>query len=160
MTILCFDLPYILLLGENYLCNALGNNTIVKSNKTIKWESLDKIEKGKVHMLGNWKFPLLKDYKFDIFWNAASFGEMEPDIVRNYLSYILQSCNIIYLLQARKGKESTSEEGVVTPIKFEDYDSMLQNYKLLDKNDAFQAHRRLSQSGGYFQAVWKLETLK
>ena len=72
----------------------------------------------------------------------------------------MQSCNIIYLLQARKGKESTSEEGVVTPIKFEDYDSMLQNYKLLDKNDAFQAHRRLSQSGGYFQAVWKLETLK
>lgn len=160
LTVLCFDLPYILLLGENYLCNAIGEDVIVKSNETIKWESLDKIEKGKVHMIGNWKFPLLKNFRFDIFWNAASFGEMEPHIVKNYLSYILGSCDLIYLLQARKGKESTIEEGVVTPIKFEDYDLMLQNYKLLDESDAFQAHRKLSQSGGYFQAVWKLKTLK
>ena len=106
-------------------------------------------------MLGNWKFPLIKKIKFDIFWNAASFGEMEPAIVKNYLNYVLSSCRFIYLLQARNGKESTKTSGVVTPIRFNDYEDMLTNYQLVKESDAFEAHRKMSQSGGYFQAVWK-----
>jgi len=157
LTILCFDLPYILLLGEDYLCNSLGEDMIVRSEQTLHWDSLDGIEKGKVHMFGNWKFPLLKDFKFDIFWNAASFGEMEPEIVENYLSFILGSCDHIYLLQAKKGKESSTSKGVVKPILFEDYNNMLQNYRLANEDEAYQANRKLSQSGGYFQAVWNLD---
>ena len=93
--------------------------------------------------------------KFDVFWNAASFGEMEPEIVQNYLSYVLGSCKSIYLLQARKGKESTSNSGVKKPITFEDYSKMLTGYRLINETDAYEAHRKMSQSGGYFQAVWE-----
>jgi hypothetical protein len=115
------------------------------------------LEKGKIHMFGNWQFPLLHEFKFDIFWNAASFGEMEPEIVANYLGYINGNFSWVYLMQARNGKESTSEAGVVKPILFADYGKMLgQQYKLVEEDDAYDAHRRVSQTGGYFQAVWQL----
>ncbi|OFZ11405.1 MAG: hypothetical protein A3D92_13445 [Bacteroidetes bacterium RIFCSPHIGHO2_02_FULL_44_7] len=156
LTILCFDLPYPLVLCEKYLSKSLGEQNIVESMKTIHWKDLKDVEKGKVHMLGNWQFPLLKEFKFDIFWNAASFGEMEPAIVKNYLSYVLGSCAFVYLLQARNGKESSKNSGVVTPITFNDYANMLQGYTLVKESDAYEAHRRMSQSGGYFQAVWKM----
>jgi len=155
ITIICFDLPYSLYLCEQYLIKSLDENSIVKSAVTTNWTDLDGIRKGCVHMLGNWKFPLLQNFGFDVFWNAASFGEMEPDIVKNYLGYILGSCNFVYLLQARKGKESTHTSGVVNPIMFDDYNSILKNYLLVQESDAFEAHRKMSQSGGYFQAVWK-----
>jgi hypothetical protein len=32
---------------------------------------------------------------------------------------------------------------------------MLIDFTLEIESDAFEAHRRMSQSGGYFQAVWK-----
>jgi putative sugar O-methyltransferase len=155
LTILCFDLPYPLVLCEKYLSESLGERNIVKSMETIDWTDLNNLLKGKVQMLGNWKFPLIEKIKFDIFWNAASFGEMEPNIVKNYLNYVINSCRFIYLLQARYGKESTQSTGVVTPITFNDYKNMLKNYQLIKESDAYEAHRKMSQSKGYFQAVWK-----
>jgi hypothetical protein len=46
--------------------------------------------------------PLLSDLELDVFWNPASFGEMEPDVVENYLGYLKGDCGWIYLLQARR----------------------------------------------------------
>jgi putative sugar O-methyltransferase len=155
LTILCFDLPCPLFLCEQYLSNSLGEQSIIKSAETLNATDLNSLPKGKVQMFGNWKFPLLEKYPFDVFWNAASFGEMEPEIVKNYLSYVLDNCNAIYLLQARHGKESDKRSGVVTPIRFNDYNNMLGDFKLIKESDAFEAHRKMSQSGGYFQAVWK-----
>jgi putative sugar O-methyltransferase len=155
LTILCFDLPYQLYLCEHYLSKSIGDNAIVNSSELINAQDLSNVQKGKVHFYGNWQFPLLENFKFDVFWNAASFGEMEPDIVKNYLSYVLKNCSSVYLLQARNGKESTRNSGVATPIIFEDYDEMLDNFQLAMESDAYEAHRRMSQSGGYFQAVWQ-----
>lgn len=155
LTILCFDLPAPLFLCEQYLSKALGENMMVKSDRTINATNLnDVVEKGKVHIFGNWLFPLLKTFKTDVFWNGASFGEMEPEIVKNYLSYIKDNCESVFLLQARHGKESSKNSGVVKPIKFSDYNAMLDGFKLIKESDAFEANRRMSQSGGYFQAVW------
>lgn len=156
LTILCFDLPAQLFLCEKYLLNVLGNDRIVSSEKNLNITSLLNIEKGKVHFFGNWQFPLLKNFKFNVFWNAASFGEMEPDIVINYLNYLRGSCDWIYLMQARNGKESSQETGVIKPTKFEDYNMMLgSDYQLVHEADAYDANRRVSQTGGYFQAIWK-----
>ncbi|WP_210515941.1 putative sugar O-methyltransferase [Hymenobacter terricola] len=156
LTILCFDLPSQLYLCEKYLENVFGSEKIVSSEQNIDLSDLSKLEKGKIHLFGNWQFPLLKDFKFDIFWNAASFGEMEPDIVANYLSYVKENCSWIYLMQARNGKESSPEAGVVKPILFQDYNQMLgSNYLLAEEDDAYDAHRRVSQTGGYFQALWQ-----
>jgi len=152
LTILCFDLPSPLFLCEHYLEKVFPSQ-IASATDHMDIDSLQNLEKGKIHMFGNWQFPLLKDFSFDIFWNAASFGEMEPNIVSNYLSFIQSES--IYLLQARKGKESSSTAGVKNKILFEDYNQMLNGYNLLAEADVYQAHRRLSQSGGYFQGLWK-----
>lgn len=158
LTILCFDLPAPLYLCEQYLTKALGENQVVTSDRTLHATDLNAVvEKGKVNMFGNWMFPLLKSYPIDVFWNGASFGEMEPEIVKNYLSYIKDTSQSVYLLQARNGKESSKSSGVVTPIRFTDYNTMLDGYQLVKESDAFEANRRMSQSGGYFQAVWKKE---
>ena len=156
LTILCFDLPAPLYLCEEYLSKVLAADKVVKSDTTLQVTNLNNfIQKGKVHLFGNWLFPLLNTFKFDLFWNAASFGEMEPDIVKNYLSYVQDNCDFVYLLQVRNGKESSEQGGVKNPMTFDFYNAVLTNFKLIKEADAFEAHRRQSQSGGYFQAVWQ-----
>lgn len=163
MTILLFDLPFQLFLCEHYLTGALGKENIVSSSELLSWNSIEKkkLEKGKVYFFGNWMFPLLKDFKFDVFWNAASFGEMEPHIVRNYLSIISGKMDYVYLLQARFGKETTGGQSVEKPITFSDYKELLApHYDLVDDRDAMMAHKKLRQGRSYFEAVWKISPNK
>lgn len=155
LTVLCFDLPAQLFLCQTYLTGALGAEALVGAGETINWIDLDGITPGSVHFLGNWQLPLLASFKFDGFWNAASFGEMEPEVVANYLSYVTSSADWIYLLQAREGKETSGQAFVKDPISFDDYEHMLQGFELEVSQDAWHAHKRLSQSNGYFQAVWR-----
>lgn len=151
-TVLCFDLPTQLYVCEKYLEKALGTDQVVSSEKTISWTDLSQVEKGKVHFFGSWQMPLLTGFDCDIFWNAASFGEMEPASVENYLSYVKDNANWVYLLQARHGKES---KRVVDPIRFEHYDGWLDGHELVKEEEPYRAHMRLKESGGYFHAVWK-----
>ena len=154
LTVLCFDMPAQLFLCESYLTQVLGRDAVVGTDQTLRWRDLSGVEPGRVHFLGNWQFPLLSDFPFDVFWNAASFGEMEPSIVKNYLGYILPSPRWVYLLQARHGKETKGQTSVENPIRFEDYNQMLEAYRLCQEHDAYCAVGKLSHSGGYFEAVW------
>jgi putative sugar O-methyltransferase len=155
LTILCFDLPAQIFLCQTYLSAALGQESVVGTEETLQWQDLSQLKDGHVHFFGNWQFPLLNDLAFDLFWNAASFGEMEPKVVENYLSYVGRNADWIYLLQARYGKETQGQARVAKAITFADYDNLLSGYSLQEQHDAYQAHRRLSQSGGYFEAVWR-----
>jgi hypothetical protein len=155
LTVLCFDLPAQIFLCEKYLTQALGEPSIVGTGRTRGWSDLSSIDRGRVHFFGSWQIPLLENFGFDVFWNAASFGEMEPEIVENYLRYVKGNASWIYLLQARHGKETTGATHVENPIAFGDYEEMLSGYSLQEEHDAWQAHRRLWQSGGYFEAVWR-----
>lgn len=159
LTILCFDLPVPLFLCNQYLTNVLSRDSVVPLEETSKWNDLSGIQKGKVHFFGNWQFPLLKNFKFDLFWNAASFGEMEPDVVKNYLSYILDSCNYIYLLQIRERKSLLKAKRAEKNLGFGEYASWLQNYDLVKIQDAYRAYKRMTETGGYFEALWKLKNL-
>lgn len=154
MTILCFDMPAQLFLCEQYLSNAL-DTAIVSSRETINWTDLSSVRPGHVHFLGNWQIPMLADYSYDCFWNAASFGEMEPDVVQNYLRYVQPGANWVYLMQARHGKETGATARVKRPTTFEDYDRFLNGFELVESHDAWTSLGPLSQSGGYFEAVWR-----
>lgn len=157
LTVLCFDLPAQIFLCETYLSEALGKESVVGTDTTLMWDDLSHLKEGYIYFFGNWQIPLLNDFKFDIFLNAASFGEMEPEIVNNYLSHIKGKAKWIYLLQARHGKETTGKSHVKGKSTFDDYNRVLSGYLLQDSHDAYQAHRRLSQTGGYFEGVWKKE---
>ena len=158
LTILCFDLPAQLYLCEKYLSESLGKKNIVDISETLDWKDLSKLKKGCIHFFGNWQIPIIKNYKFDIFWNAASFGEMEPNIVENYLKFVKGNASWIYLLQARHGKETKGKAQVKDPISINDYKNLLDGYEIFDEDDAWNAHKRLNQSGGYFEGIWKINT--
>lgn len=155
LTVLCFDLPAQIFLCEAYLTEAIGNDCVVSTSETVEWTDLSQLKNGYVHFFGNWLFPLVSSINFDIFWNAASFGEMEPTVVDNYLSYIRGRARYVYLLQARIGKEKTGQAYVNEQITFEDYNTLLAGYDLLGQQDAYLAHKRLSDSGGYFEGMWR-----
>ena len=156
LTVLCFDLPAQLYLCEKYLVGVFGNDAVESSEKNVNATSLSNIKKGRINLFGNWQMPLLKGFTCHAFWNAASFGEMEPNIVANYLSCVEGGAEWVYLLQARNGKESGKATGVLKPIRFEDYDKMLNStHQLVCEEDAYEANRRMAKTGGYFQAVWR-----
>jgi putative sugar O-methyltransferase len=157
MTIICLDLPAQIFLCQEYLTESLGKENVVGTEMTLKWKDLQGLKKGHVHCLGNWQIPLLRNLKYDLFWNAASFGEMEPDVVENYLNYVKGNCRWIYLLQARHGKETSGKVQVKKPIVFADYGRLLAGYVLREEHDAWHAHKRLSDSGGYFEGIWMKE---
>jgi len=58
LTILCFDLPYPLVLCDKYLSESLGEQSVVKSSETLEWTDLSGIKKGKVNMLGQLEIPI------------------------------------------------------------------------------------------------------
>ena len=155
LTIFCFDLPAQIFLCQAYLSAALGADQVVGTEQTRHWTDLSRQRKGAVHFLGNWQMPLLRGGRFDLFWNAASFGEMEPEVVRNYLSCVKGNARWIYLLQARRGKSLTAKARVERQIRFEDYAGFLDGYALVAEQDVFLAQRRLTDAGGYFEAVWR-----
>lgn len=73
----------------------------------------------------------------DLFVNFISFQEMEPEVVRNYLCHVdrLQA-RWVLLRNLREGKQkkSANHVGVETPIRSDDYLSMLTNYDLIARN--------------------------
>lgn len=152
ITILCFDLPGPLYLGERFLTEALGEDKIVSSKECMNWNDLSKVEKGKVHFFGNWQSDLITSYTYDLFWNAASFGEMEPHVVKHYLSLFSQGAKAVYLLQATNGKEKGR---VKDPINFSDYNNWLPGFDQQAIETVYQIHKPMTASGGYSQAIWK-----
>jgi hypothetical protein len=156
LTILCFDLPAQIFLCQSYLSAVLGKDAVVGTDVTLSWKDLSRLEKGRVYCFGNWQLPLVSAMDFDIFWNAASFGEMEPEVVERYLSYVKGRARWVYLLQARHGKETAGRNRVERKTTFDDYDRYLSDYALQEAHEAYEAHRRMSHTGGYFEAVWKL----
>jgi putative sugar O-methyltransferase len=156
ITILCFDMPAQIYLAQKYLSEVFKNERLVKLEETIDWKDLNSIRKGHIHLIGNWQFPLLAGKKFDLFWNAASFGEMEPEVVNNYLKFISGNVRWIYLLQARHGKQTAGKAHVRDPISFEDYVRFLDAYDLVSNKEAYNANQKLKHAGGYFEAIFRI----
>ena len=98
-TFIIFDIPPQLYVANQYL-SSVFNKRVIGYDKAI---NLNKIEnnnsiKGKIIILPTWAFPDWANLKIDIFWNSASFQEMEPENVYNYLNLAIKmKPNYIYL---------------------------------------------------------------
>ena len=152
LTILCFDMPAQIYLCQMYLTGALGAENIVSSEETVHWDNLEQIKPGGIHFFGNWQLPMIADIQPDIFWNAHSFAEMEPHVAANYLSFVAQGTNWVYLEEERTGQKTTGAAHVKTPITFEMYNEMLPNYGLREEEEAYSAIQKIR--GPSFRAVW------
>ena len=156
-TLRCFDLPLQLFLGYHYCRGSMAEH-VVALEETMGWTDLSELQPGKGHIFGNWQAPMLRERPVDLFWNAASFGEMEPQVVRHYLDQAAGQASWIYLMQARHGKERGRRRGgVERPQTFEDYSGYLPGHILRHERLAQGALKPYRESGGYFEAVWERE---
>jgi len=158
---LCFymlDLPPQLYVCQQYL-SALFPDSVVSYRQTRAMKSLPEQRNGKIFILGNWKIAELADLNYDLFWNSASFQEMEPSVVLNYLGYVNQQASKYAFLHERmEGSERSPEPdriGVLEPTTLEHYKTGLEGFELINLSRAVLLPRLSDTS--YSFSFWKRE---
>ncbi len=152
ITFVLFDIPPQLYICQQYL-KSVFPNSVVPYEKTRFLNRLPKSAKGKIYIFGNWKIQLMDTVKVDLFWNAASFQEMEPNIVANYLEYVNRNARAAYIQAIMYGKEIAKREGVLGVLKrtkLKHYKNGLTNFKLVDLSGT----AILEQSTEYSNSFW------
>ncbi len=132
--ILAFDIPPQLYVCSQFLC-ANFPDAVIGYETTRTYGTLPDFPAGAVAICGSWLFPLLRDQRVDLFWNAVSFQEMEPDAVANYLSYVAPAADAVYLQERMDGQDlsrAVGERGVLRPTTLDDYRRGLPNHTLID----------------------------
>jgi len=138
----CFyviDVPPQLYVCEQYL-SVLFPDSVVSYRRTRTMKIIPEERQGKVFIIGNWKIPELASLNYDLFWTSASFQEMEPDIVLNYLKYVNQQVNkYVFLCEVMEGQQLANvkgEYGVLERTKLEHYRIGLRDFRLQDLSRA------------------------
>jgi len=161
LTLSLFDLSPQLYVCSAYLKAALGNQLLdYRAAKKIK--SLLDQPTGTVGFYGAYRFPMITENKVDLFWNSASFQEMEPEVVHNYLSFVRRSCQHVYLRQMAEGQlqsPRSGELGVLKKTRYSDYVNALREYDLVDVLPSWLNCPRYPdfasiQLLGYLDSVW------
>lgn len=126
------DIPPQLYVCHQYL-RAVFPQAVVPYHETRRLEVL-RPEAGKIYLLGTWQLPLLERASIGLFWNAASFQEMEPDVVLNYLGVASRRAQRVFLQEAMAGMQVARRRGrlgVLTPTTLEHYRRGLSNFRLV-----------------------------
>ncbi len=150
---LLFDIPPQVYVCEQYLKSVFPGD-VVSYRDTKQMDSVTDIRGGRIFIFGNWKFPIIGQLRADLFWNSASFQEMEPDVVANYLKYINTQARAVYLREVMGGKEvalTRGSPGVLKQTKLEDYRKGLGNFKLHNISPVLWPIRKRS---GYSNSFW------
>jgi len=130
-----FDIPPQLYVCEQYL-SAIFPESVVSYTETRKMQSIPENSRGKIFIFGNWKLPEIKGLNYDLFINSASFQEMEPEVVLNYLTYVNRQTNkYIFLHELMEGKNqvySKGSLGVFNPTTIDHYKQGLKRFYLVD----------------------------
>lgn len=149
-TILIFDIPPQLYVANQYLKAVFGDR-VVDYTCTRAVNSAAEIEPGKIHVFANWRFPLVRELACDLFWNAASFQEMEPGVVRNYLDLVAPRSRNLYLMQLMYGQsqaEAVGRGGVMERTTLAHYFDALPQHEIIDL-------RRAALANPVDPAVWR-----
>lgn len=160
ITFLLFDIPPQLYVAEQYL-KTVFPESVLSYRQTRQMESLTGIlqtRPRKICLLGNWKFPLVGDLSFDLFWNAASFQEMEPAVVANYLHFVRGRAEAVFLHQMMGGKEVArrpGKHGVLRKTTLEQYKNGLAGYDLIDLSSGLLPFHGAS-ADAYRCSFWRL----
>lgn len=154
-TIALFDIPPQAYVANQYLQSVLGEQ-FIGYDKTKEFTSARDFVPGKVHLLCNWQITLIHSLQFDLLWNAASFQEMEPDVVTHYLHQCFGASKI-YLMQAMHGQVTAKQDGdhgVMQPTTLEHYRRTLKMYRLTDLFAAPLATPVHSIKHPYYESFW------
>jgi putative sugar O-methyltransferase len=89
-TILSFDVMPQAYVANQYLKTAMPDR-VVPIEKSIELDLAGgdiSAVKGEIVIMPAWKMPECRNVRADLFWNSASFQEMEPAVARNYLALV------------------------------------------------------------------------
>jgi putative sugar O-methyltransferase len=153
-----FDIPPQLYVCEQYL-RAVFPDAVISYREARMLRSIGRPEPGKIYMFGTAKLPELTDLRCDLFWNAASFQEMEPDLVLNYLDFVnRQTGRHVFLQENMHGMHQAGrpgEHGVLQRTTMEHYKQGLPDFDLADLRDAIDLQRlRTSSKTLYSFSFW------
>ncbi len=146
LTLYLFDIPPQLYVAHQYLRS-------VFPERVVPYGEAVSAEPGRINLLPAWTFPRLPDITPELFWNAASFQEMEPDVVANYLS-IVQAAGprSVYLFELMDGLPT----GVREPTTVHHYADGLPGYTLASMEPSLLADGR--PEPGYSDSYWRRST--
>jgi putative sugar O-methyltransferase len=133
ITIFLVDIPPQLYVAHQYLLHVFPDR-VVPFDVNLSSDKLSKSKPGQINFLGSWQLHLLRE-KIDLFWSHASFGEMEPAIVKHFLSLISPNSENIYLAQVFEGKEvalNPGEHGVLEQTVLKHYIENLNDFEIKD----------------------------
>ena len=137
-TFLIFDIPPQLYVAHEYLQAVFPSRLIKYDKANLISEPEKEVEKykGKIILLPSWKLPEWSKIKIDLFWNSASFQEMEPDVVKNYLNLVVRmSPQWIYINALPGGnywgKWKPGRGGTKQPVEEKYYIDNLEKYYYL-----------------------------
>jgi hypothetical protein len=131
---LIFDIPPQLYVCEQLLKKAFPASVVSFRDTRARSDTITP-EPGKMYVFGTWNFPLIAQLPVDLFWNAVSFQEMEPDVVANYLGFVNRNTKAVFLQERMEGKNVATEvgaPGVLQPTRLEHYRAGLSDFELLD----------------------------
>jgi len=155
---LCFyvtDIPPQLYVCEQYL-SAVFPESVVSYEKTRNMKKIPDNSKGKIFIIGNWKFPTLKDFNYDLFWNSTSLQEMEPDVVLNYLKFVnRQTRKFVFLHEMMEGSliaKAEGKHGVLQQSTIDHYKRGLKDFQIADISNETPTHASASK---YSFSLWK-----
>lgn len=138
-TFILTDIPPQLYVCNQYL-KKIYPSRIIDYSESVKLDpkkssTLNRI-KGKVVILPPWKMPEWQ-LKISIFWNSASFQEMEPNVVVNYLNLVKKmNPEWVYINALPKGNTSNKAKGsraTKRPIKDSYYIQTLKDKYILSQ---------------------------
>lgn len=148
LTIVLFDLPTQLYVCNQYLRKVFeGTDMVADYSVCRNYTSFKDIQKGKINILPNWKFPIVAGKRFDLLWNSASFQEMDEATAKHYLN-LASSASAMFLMHNIKYRAKRSlpgERGVISP-------NVLKNHFEKDRTGARLAYT--PQKWNYFDSFW------
>ncbi len=141
------DIPPVLYVATHYLKKLFGEERVLGYRETRDMDVIDVEEliskKYRAVLLAPWQLPKVKG-DFQLFVNASSFQEMEPDVMRNYAKQVDRLVTDYVLLKnSRIGKRaatSASEVGVKETIVVDDYIKAFPNFDLKAVDDSVFAY--------------------
>ena len=155
LTIILLDLAPQLYIAERYLSKSLPNDLIPYQESNSKdWEG--PLLPGKIYCLPLRAIETLAPEGQVLFWNAASFGEMEPNVLQNYAKHISTFSSHLFLMQMFSGKSGTNN-----PVTMPIYETAFSSYELLGKSQSTLADTVtpiFEDSGVYHNTFWERKT--
>jgi putative sugar O-methyltransferase len=131
------DIPPISAVATYYLQTVFGKEAILDYSQSAEMEILDIEEirkKYKGMVICPWQLPKIKG-NFELSVNYVSFQEMEPEVVKNYVTYLnALTSNYVLMRNSRYGKQIASQPytfGVIKQTTREDYLNFFSDFNLV-----------------------------